>query len=210
MRHLANTISGSIAGSGAVLFILILGMNILFLEIQDDPITFLLVSLLLILAYIPILPLITLIGCMMDDRYRGNFSKALMYYTNSCLLGCLIFSGFLLLAIHLSLSDEGNAMFQESIGIGFKEIFLLIFVTNVGSAIVGAVVNYFRHDVRNPDFIDISDFDFAPSTVVELVREDTPREFFNSLIAGGMSSSEAVIATVSEYPDWNPMREESP
>jgi hypothetical protein len=210
MRHLANTISGSIAGSGAVLFVLILGLNIAILKIQDDPITFVLISLILILAYIAILPLVTLIGCLMDNYYRGDFSKALIHYASSTLLGCMIFTFFLFSAIQLSLSDEGGAIFQDSIGIGFKELLLLILATNLGSSVVGAIVNNYRHDHRDINSIDISQFDLAPSTVVELVRDDTPREYFNSLIAGGRSSSEAVIATVSKYPDWNPMHEESP
>ena len=49
---------------------------------------------------------------------------------------------------------------------------------------VNMIFNHASYNlINNIDFIDISDFDFAPSTVVELVREDTPREFFNSLIA---------------------------
>lgn len=203
-----NTISGSIAGSGAVLFVLIVLLN--FVLAEDDPVAFVLFSMILVLAYVAILPLITLIGCIIDNGYRDDFTKRVIHYTNSALVGCLIFTIFLYSAIRLSLSDEGDAILEEAFGIGFFDIFLLIIFTNIASSIVGAIVNTYRQSEGNMNSIEISDFDLAPSTIVELVRKDTPREYFNSLIAGGMSSSEAVVATMSNYPDWNPMHEENP
>ena len=200
-----NAISGSIAGSGGILFLLLIALNILLVEIKDDEITFLLIFLILIPVYILILPLISLVAILIDNSHPGKLKESIVHSCIHSIIGSVLFTVFLLVAVFLSTSDDGWQLFTDELGVGFLDMLFLVMFSNLCSALIGGAINGYRIPVENANSFDMDAYQLAPSTIVELVRTDGPREYYNSLISKGNSTSDALNKTMKKYPDWNPM-----
>jgi hypothetical protein len=205
MRWLSNPISGSIAGAGGVLFVILILLNIILVELNDNEAMFLLVFILLIPFYILILPLISLTATLIDNSHLGDFKDGIKYSLLNSLIGSILFVLLLLITIILVVSDDGIDLLTDGLGVGILEIFLLILVTNLISTTIGSVINGYRTPSLSMSSINLDSYNLAPSTIVEIIRNDGPREYYNSLIAKGNSSNDALKITMEKFPEWNPM-----
>jgi len=205
MRSLVNPISGSIAGAGGLLFVLLIVLNILLVEIREDEVMFLLVFLILIPMYLLILPLISLVGTLIDNSHPGKVKESVIHSCMCSVIGSMAFTLFLVLSVSLVTTEDGWELFTTEIGIGLPDMLLIVLVSNLASTSIGGIINGYRAPVGGVTSIDLDAYGLAPSTIVELVREDGPREYYNSLISKGNSTTDALRETMDKYPEWNPM-----
>ena len=101
MRWLSNPISGSIAGAGGVLFVILIFLNIILVELNDNEAMFLLVFILVIPFYILILPLISLTATLIDNSHLGDFKEGMKHSLLNSLIGSTLFVLLLLITILL-------------------------------------------------------------------------------------------------------------
>lgn len=202
-----NAISGSIAGSGGILFLLLIALNILLLEIKDDAITFGLIFLFLIPVYILILPLISLVATLIDNSHPGKLKESIVHSCIHSIIGSVIFTVFLVLTVFLSTSDDGWQLFTDELGVGFLDMLFLVIFSNLSSALIGGTINGYRKPAGTLTSLDLDAYELAPSTIVEIIRNDSPREYYNSMISKGTSTGESLRNTMEKYPEWNPMVE---
>lgn len=205
MRWLSNPISGSIAGAGGVLFFILLFLDIILVGLNDNEVMFLLVFILVIPFYILILPLISLTATLIDNSHLGDFREGIKYSLLNSLIGSTLFVLLLLITILLVVSDDGIDILTDGLGVSILEIFMLILVTNLISTTIGSIINGYRIPSQSMASINLESYNLAPSTIVEIIRNDGPREYYNSLIAKGESSSDSLNSTMEKFPEWNPM-----
>lgn len=205
MRFLVNPISGSMGGAGGLLCVLLVGLNILLVDIRGDEVTFLLVFLVLIPMYLLILPLISLIGTLIDNSHPGKVKESVIHSCLYSVIGSWAFTLLLVLSVSIVTTEDGWELFTTELGIGLSDMLLIVLVSNLASTSIGGIINGFRAPVDGVTSIDLDAYGLAPSTIVELVREDGPREYYNSLISKGNSTTDALRETMDKYPEWNPM-----
>ena len=127
MRLLVNPISGSIAGAGGVLFVLLFILKIMLVEIREDEVTFLLVFTLMIPMYLLILPLISLVGTLIDNSHPGKVKESVIHSCKYSVIGSLVFTFFLVLSIFLAIeADWGH--FTEELGIDLPDMLLIVLI----------------------------------------------------------------------------------
>jgi hypothetical protein len=205
MRWLSNPISGSIAGAGGVLFVILISLNIILVGLNDDVPTFLVVFILVIPFYILMLPLISLTATLIDNSHLGDFKEGMKHSLLNSLIGSTLFVLLLLITILLVVSDDGIDILTDGLGVSILEIFMLILVPNLISTTIGSIINGYRTPSLSIASVNLDSYNLAPSTIVEIIRNDGPREYYNSLIARGDSSNDALKITMEKFPDWNPM-----
>lgn len=143
MRLLVNPISGSIAGAGGVLFVLLFILKIMLVEIREDEVTFLLVFTLMIPMYLLILPLISLVGTLIDNSHPGKVKESVIHSCKYSVIGSLVFTFFLVLSIFLAIeADWGH--FTEELGIDLPDMLLIVLISNLASTSIGGIINGYR------------------------------------------------------------------
>ena len=206
MRWLSNPISGSIAGAGGVLFVILISLNIILVGLNDDEPTFLVFFILVIPFYILMLPLISLTATLIDNSHLGDFKEGVKHSLLNSLIGSTLFVLLLLITIFIVVSDypDGIDILTDGLGVSTLEIFMLILVPNLISTTIGSIINGYRTPSLSMASVNLDSYNLAPSTIVEIIRNDGPREYYNSLIAKGDSSNDALKITMEKFPDCFP------
>ena len=207
MRWLSNPVSGSIAGSGGVLLVLLVFLNIILVELNDNEAMFLLVFILIIPFYILILPLISLIATLIDNTYLGSFKEGIKSTIFNTLIGSTVFVILLLITIFLVLSDDGINMLTDTLGVSAFEILILIIITNLISTTIGSIINGYRPSHLPIDFSshekDEEYLELVSRVALLLRAGKDDKEILKDLIRNSILE----ISTSSD--DWNNLLKEA-